>query len=365
MTRNRREILAASLAVAGFAPLSGCSSLGMADYDKAAARVRAPLSVNPDFASLVRFATLAPNSHNTQPWRFAARGAGARIIPDLARRTPVVDPDDHHLFVSLGCATENFLIAAAATGRPGATAFDDHGDGGIDIDLMPGPARDDALYRAIPARQSTRSRYDGRGVANADLRRLEAAARIEGVSMMLLTDPRQREGVLDHLIHGNNRQIDDPAFVKELRDWVRFNPSQAVATGDGLFSKCSGSPILPTWVGERVFGMVFRKDAEDAKYIEQMRSSAGVAVFVADQADKSHWIKVGQSFQRFALQATALGIRHALINQPVEVAPVRREFARWLGIGDRRPDLVVRFGYAPPMPMSMRRPVSAVIMSMT
>jgi hypothetical protein len=45
------------------------------------------------------------------------------------------------------------------------------------------------------------------------------------------------------------------------------------------------------------------------------------------------------------------------------VPGVRRDFAHWLGIGDARPDLVVRFGYAPPMPMSMRRPARAIIVS--
>lgn len=34
---------------------------------------------------------------------------------------------------------------------------------------------------------------------------------------------------------------------------------------------------------------------------------------------------------------------------------VRRDFARWLGASDARPDLVVRFGYAAPLPMSPRR----------
>ena len=61
---------------------------------------------------------------------------------------------------------------------------------------------------------------------------------------------------------------------------------------------------------------------------------------------------------RFALRATALGLRHAHINQPIEVPAVRREFAQWVGVGRARPDLVVRFGYAPAMPMSLRRRVS-------
>jgi hypothetical protein len=48
------------------------------------------------------------------------------------------------------------------------------------------------------------------------------------------------------------------------------------------------------------------------------------------------------------------------INQPVEVPAIRNEFAAWLGIGRTRPD-VVPFGYAPPMPMFLRRPVSDVM----
>ena len=84
-------------------------------------------------------------------------------------------------------------------------------------------------------------------------------------------------------------------------------------------------------------------------------------MFVGDRADPQHWIKVGRSFQRFALQATALGIRTAHVNQPIEVPSVRSEFARWLGMPDARPDLVIRFGRAPAMPMSLRRPVSAVL----
>jgi nitroreductase len=358
---DRRDFLIQSVAAATALPLAACGESNMEDYDGAAARIRAPVPVNADFANLVRFATLAPNGHNTQPWRFAERPSGARILPDLTRRTPVVDPDDHHLFVSLGSAAENFIIASSAQGRLGAMTFVGEGEGRIDIDLVSGAPQASPLFQAIPARQSTRSIYDGRAVSAQHLTLLAEAARIEGVTLMVITDPSKREAVLDFLVRGNNAQMDDPHFVDELRDWIRFNPEQALASGDGLFSKCTGNPAIPTWIGKRFFGMVFKKDAENKKYVAQMRSSAGVAVFIGDKADKDHWVRVGRSFQRFALQATALGIRHAMVNQPVEVPAIRAEFARWLGIGEMRPDLVVRFGHAPPMPMSMRRPARAAI----
>ena len=106
---------------------------------------------------------------------------------------------------------------------------------------------------------------------------------------------------------------------------------------------------------------MFTEDAEKERYIKQVNSSAAVVVFTAKQDDVAHWGDVGRVYQRFALVATALGLKHALVNQPVEVTKVREQFASHLGIRDRRPDLVVRVGRAPAMPRSLRRPLDAVI----
>ena len=92
-----------------------------------------------------------------------------------------------------------------------------------------------------------------------------------------------------------------------------------------------------------------------------MRSSAGIAVFVGQTADKANWVEVGRCYERFALQATVLGIRNAFLNQPVEVATLRPPFAAALGLSGQRPDLVVRFGRGPVLPRSLRRPVEAVL----
>ncbi len=71
----------------------------------------------------------------------------------------------------------------------------------------------------------------------------------------------------------------------------------------------------------------------------------------------------GRACQRFALQATAFGLKHAFVNQAVEVPAVRSELAAYLKVGDRRPDLIMRFGYGPEMPKSLRRPVEQVVFS--
>ncbi|MCO5761539.1 MAG: Tat pathway signal protein, partial [Chromatiaceae bacterium] len=137
---------------------------------------------------------------------------------------------------------------------------------------------------------------------------------------------------------------------------------QAIITLDGLYAPASGNPQAPTWLAGLLFDLFFRVGAENDKYARQLRSAAGIAVFHCERAEPVQWLEVGRCFERFALQATALGIRTAFANQPVEVARLRTQLATELALAGRRPDLVVRFGYGPEMPRSLRRHVGEVIL---
>jgi nitroreductase len=311
---------------------------------------------------LVRYATLAANSHNSQPWQFRLADRAVLALPDMRRRLASVDPDNHHLFASLGCATENLVQAAPAFGLRAHPAFD-VSSGGMRIDLEQAPSERSQIFDAIPRRQSTRTNFDRRAAPVDHLRILEAAGRGDGVQLLLFTERKRIEDILGYLIAGNSAQMDDAAFIAELKSWLRFNYAEALATDDGLFSKTTGAPTLPSWLGRLMFGLVVTKDGENKTYAAQLRSSSGVAVFVSDKNEPASWSAAGRCCQRFALQATALGIRHCFINQPVEVPAVRGQFASFLGIGERRPDLVMRFGYGPETPRSLRRPVDQVVLS--
>src|ERR1700674_3709749 len=307
---------------------------------------------------LVRCATLAASGHNTQPWKFGLSPDTISIRPDLSRRTPVVDPDEHHLWVSLGCAAENLVLAAVALGKHADVAF---GPREVHVALDNAAPVRPPLVNAIFQRQCTRAEYDGQPLPNDMLQQLARAPERVGVRPLLLTERTKVEGVIEYVTQGNSAQIRNAAFVKELKSWVRFNEADALATGDGLFSRLTGNPTLPRWLGHFVFNRVLSEKSENDRYAKHLRSSAGVAVFVGDRADPANWFEVGRAYERFALAATALGVRTAFVNQPVEVPAVRTQFAQWLGLGSRRPDLVVRFGRGPQLPYSLRRPVADVI----
>lgn len=368
----RRQLVLGAAACGAGAPMLAACSAG-ASHDEAARSLRRPITANEGdntllMRELVRYATLAPSSHNTQCWKFKLRNQGSSrsitIEPDLARRTPVVDPDDHHLFVSLGCATENLMQAALASGLQGDARFDPTGAGAIHVSLHATQAISSPLFQAITERQCTRGDYDGKPLTTDELRLLEQAGTGNGVRVLLLTEGPAMEKVLEYVMSGNTAQMNDPDFVDELRAWIRFSADEAVRTGDGLYAGAAGNPSLPRWLGSRMMGMFFTPKSENQRYAKQIRNSAGIAVFASEASDKAHWIEAGRCYERFALQATALGIRNAFLNQPVEVGAIRSQFSSAIGLGGlggQRPDLVVRFGRGPTMPLSMRRPVQAVI----
>jgi len=249
---SRREFVVAATATAGALPaLQACSSQQSIDrYDMA---TRATWHLSPSLPvgamalhrELVRCATLASSSHNTQCWQFHSDADAIVITPDLALRCPAVDPDDHHLFVSLGCATENLGQAAQAFGLHGNVLVEAHAnsaDTRIRVSLTPADAIASPLYRAIAERQNTRGLYDGRALASNELTAVEHAGSGTGVQVLMLTDRLAMERVLEQVVIANSAQMQDAAFVQELKLWIRFNRDDAVRSRDGLDTGATGNP---------------------------------------------------------------------------------------------------------------------------
>ena len=159
MLTRRRFAASAPGLLGGSGALSGCSSDAAAQRYEEVAIQTWRLGGLEGFDSaalareLVRYATLAPSSHNTQCWKFALEDKVITILPDLSRRCPAVDPDDHHVFVSLGCATENLIQAALAHGLKAEASFDASRDS-VRVTLAPTPAQSSPLFKAITSRQA-------------------------------------------------------------------------------------------------------------------------------------------------------------------------------------------------------------------
>ena len=135
---------------------------------------------------------------------------------------------------------------------------------------------------------------------------------------------------------------------------------EALASLDGLASRCSGSPEVPRWIGQR-----FVEETKPQKQADtdaaKLLSSSGAVVIASEEETKTAWVKTGQVYERLALKMTSLNIKSAFLNGAIEVPQVRGQFQSALSLGKTLPQLLVRFGYAAPMPTSLRRPVEQVL----
>jgi hypothetical protein len=145
-----------------------------------------------------------------------------------------------------------------------------------------------------------------------------------------------------------------------LLHWLRFTKKEALTSRDGLYTAASGNPQVPRWLGQRVVGGLTPQQQADTD-AKKLRSSPGAVVVASESEDKTAWVRTGQVYERVALTMTALDIKSAFLNQPIEVTKLRSQFQSAMGLGTSLPQLLVRFGYADTMPPSLRRPVEQVI----
>lgn len=315
-----------------------------------------------DFEFIVEYALKAPSGHNTQPWKFENTRDGIIIHPDFSRALPVVDSENYELYISLGCALENLLIAASQKRYQYTLHYPNSEKGRIKVELKNNeniPA--DELFDYILNRQVTKSRYYNQTVSEFDLQKLKSCFNLDGVSVLILDGKRNFENIIPLIIEANNLQFSNMNFVNELVTWIRFSKSEAEKTKDGIWSATMGMPGLGRILGSLIMKNFVTAKSEAKRLTDFLNHTQGLAIFISDQNNSASWVKTGQAFQRLALTATSLGISHAHLNMPCEELEVRKKLAKELNLENNHPLLLIRYGYAEKMPYSFRRPFNEVL----
>jgi hypothetical protein len=174
----------------------------------------------------VRYAVLAPSSHNTQPWRFISGERELLVCADRTRSLPNIDPVDRELIISCGAALFNlrvalahFLIPVEITTFPFSVepdvvariAFPDSGP------VLRGLAD---LFGAITTRATNRGPYIVEEVPHPVTERLKSAAEAEGLDVAFTGTSTERERVAELVAAADRRQFEDPRFRRELASWI-------------------------------------------------------------------------------------------------------------------------------------------------
>lgn len=309
----------------------------------------------------VKYAVLAPSSHNTQPWLFRVGPGGLELYADRSRGLPVVDPKDRELLISCGAALLNLRVALRRFGNREIVEILPEV---VNPDLLARVSLDGhieatdeevALFTAIPARRTDRLPFQPRPLAPGLVTALEVAAVRKGAWLNVLRTADARASLADLVAHGERQQMADRRFRHELAAWMTTSRRR-----DGIPGYAMGFGELMSAAGPLVVRTFDLGKGQAARDRDLALGSPELAVLGTAGDTPRDWIAAGQALERVLLRAQAEGVAASFLNQPIEVPELRLEVQVLTGFMGY-PQMVLRLGYDGAAKPTPRRPVEEVL----
>jgi nitroreductase len=288
---------------------------------------------------LLRYAILAPSMRNTQPWRFEVDGNAVQLFAAPSSPQPIADPESRELYLSLGCALENLLVAAEHFGFshelryfPDGTSSDLAARIVFELGGSRTPARAHITLNAITQRHNDNSVYHRMPVPPHVRRRLQACCVEPELRLQLIDDLLFRQKVDELTLEADRLEFSNPAFRKELSSRIR----EGVFGDSRIVSGLSGLAVSKLDLGEAV-----------ARQDHQLVLSAPLLGMISGRTD-THLVhmKAGQVFERLWLSATTMGVRVHPMSQTMRHPTMRAALADLMPEPHWRPLHLFRVGYS-------------------
>ncbi len=310
---------------------------------------------------LIRYAALAPSSHNSQPWSFRVTRDGVEVFADYSRHIAIADPLDRELLMSVGAAITNFRVAAAHFGFESTVMYQDRPEESLPVALIAvretcaPPAALRRLFPAITQRRTDRGAFEPREIETTALSQVNEFIASHSSFVHYLV-PQDRDRAADLVERADRVLLKSEGFRGELAEWVR-----AVATkaGDGICADGFGIPnplaAVTPWFLRR-----FDVSAIQAKHDRDLVEHAAALLVITAEDDRVSLIRAGETLESLLLLLTRLNLHYSFVNAPVEVATLRSEL--WATIrSPHPPQLLLRIGYAHTVPRAQPRRETAQI----
>ena len=276
---------------------------------------------------IVAAGILASNPHNSQPWIFRVTNSTIDLFADRTRQIGVIDPFLREMYIGLGCAVENMMLAAAAEGFAATLGLmPDPADEthAAHIDLAPASPLPSDLYSAIPNRHTDRGAYDiTRPLAPETFEQLEALITETDMRLFWYKDETARARFSKVAIQATEALIADDQQSMDSHRWWRQGWDQLQESADGitLDTQALGAitpiaKILPD----------LPRQQNDASFVTNVRgvmlptAAAFGILAVHDRSDRTQRLNCGCAWERLHLWATTQGVAMQPLNQMCERA---------------------------------------------
>ncbi len=309
------------------------------------------------YQKIIRFAIKAPSPLNTQPWRFEVEQGLINLLPDFSRSLPESDPYKSNLYISMGCALKNLMLASRQFGFEAVPEIKESSyHSMISIRLRESSELENpALFHQIGKRQVVQTNFNITPTDEILITKYAKESLGEGISIIPLIHNYKywqvSSAILNEIASRNNQR----AYIKEHLRWMRFNDHTAMIKGDGIRSVSLDQPFSGTLLNRLFIHRQLRVKNEVKRWRQLMNHSSGLVLFAAQDHAPKQCIKLGISFQHFVLSLSRSQIKYSHIPVLLNHGSIRTRLAGICEIKNEIPLQLIRIGKAQAMPYSFRR----------
>ncbi len=314
---------------------------------------------------------LASNPHNSQPWIFRISDLRIDLFADRERQIGVIDPFLREMYIGLGCALENMVLAAQAEGF---TAI---------VELMPAlsnqahvahirldpasPLLSD-LYATIPNRHTDRGAYDtSRPLAPEIFEAIEALVTEPDVRLFWYKSEVERVQFSKVAVESTEALIADEQQSMDSHRWWRQDWDQLQESADGitLDTQSLGPVITPI----AKFAPDLSRQQNDAAFVKNVReimlptAAAFGILAVKNNNDNVQRLSCGRVWERIHLWGTTQGLAMQPMNQMCERVDRELQLGSQLVIGNAVKALLNDDSWQAIMPFRVGYPAGKVNLS--
>ncbi|WP_181883685.1 Acg family FMN-binding oxidoreductase [Sphingorhabdus pulchriflava] len=323
-----------------------------------------------------RWAILAPNPHNRQPWLIRlVDDKSALLYCDLNKRLPQTDPFDRQTVIGFGTFIELARIAAAELGyRMAMTPFPE-GEPQLRLDERPvarleffadAAVEKDPLFPMIARRRSNKAVYDTSRPVPPNV--LYAVRTPDGAS----NDPSLLRQIREIAVASMLLEMDLERTHRESVDLMRIGRAAIDQNPDGIAIQGPMAEMLAT------AGLLDKAALADpassafqsgkAIMIESHNSASAILWIKTPGNSRADQLEAGRRYVRANLEATARGIAMHPMSQSLqeypEMAAQYRVIHDTLGAAaGERIQMLARIGYAEPSGPAPRWPLTKHIIA--
>ena len=275
---------------------------------------------------IVAAGILASNPHNSQPWIFRITDSTIDLFADRERQIGVIDPYLREMYIGLGCAVENMMLAAEAEGFSATLGLmPDPADEthAAHIELANSPPLLSSLYSAIPNRHTDRGAYDtAHSIASETFEEIEALITETDLRLFWYKDQAARAQFSQVAIESAEALIADEQQSMDSHAWWRQDWDQLQETADGitLDAQALGPVITPI---SKILPDLSRQQ-NDASFVKNVReimlptAAAFGILTVKDSNNNAQRLNCGRAWERIHLWSTTQGLVMQPLNQMCE-----------------------------------------------